>query len=459
MELKKHINKNIFREYDLRGIYKEEFDEQDAYTIGRSFGTYIKKLNETKTIVGYDNRHSSPSLSKALIEGIVDSGMNVINLGLVTTPMYYAARKHYNINTGIMVTASHNPKEYNGFKISFSSIGNAYGKLITDFRDFTEALNFAEGKGTYEEKNIREDYINLICNSLNINKNIKVVVDCGNGTGSIIIKDVLDKLGIEYYPLYCESNGDFPNHHPDPSVRENQIELAKKVVELGYDFGFGVDGDADRTGIVDEKGNIISSDIYMIIMYRHLNKNLKNRKALFDVKCSRALTDALEQLEIEPVMYRTGASYTNMMMQKGNFDFGGEFSGHLFFRDKFKGFDDGIYAGLRILELLSNTDKKLSELYNDINHYYATEELRVTVTDENKFEIVNKIKEYCENNNYKVVDIDGVRVEFEDSWGLVRASNTGPNLTLRFEAKTEERLLSIQKEFQDLIEKLKNEYK
>jgi phosphomannomutase/phosphoglucomutase len=459
MELKKDINKNIFREYDLRGIYPEEIDANDAYTIGKSFGTYIKQYNEIETIIGHDNRNSSPELSDALIKGIRDAGMNVIDLGLVTTPMYYAAKKIYNINTGIMVTASHNPKEYNGFKISFSSIGNAYGKLITDFRDFTNKLEFDEGNGKYEKRNIRKQYIDQIKNSININKKIKVVVDCGNGTGSIIIKDILDELGIEYYPLYCESNGDFPNHHPDPSVYNNQIDLANKVKELGYDFGFGVDGDADRVGIVDELGNIITSDIYMIIMYRYLNKKLKNRKALFDVKCSKALIDELKKLDIEPVMYRTGASYTNMMMQEGDFDFGGEFSGHLFFRDKYPGFDDGIYAGLRILEILSNTDKKLSELYNNINKYYSTEELRAHVTDENKFEIVNKIKEYCIEKNYKIIDIDGVRAEFDDGWALVRASNTGPNLTVRFEATTKEKAEALQKEFQNLIEKIINEYK
>ena len=459
MELKNNISKNIFREYDLRGIYPSEIDEQDAYTIGRSFGTYIKRFNETKTIIGHDNRHSSPSISKALINGIMDSGIDVINLNLVTTPMYYTARKIYNINTGIMITASHNPSEYNGFKMAFSSIGNAYGELIQDFRKFTEELNFDEGKGSYEERNIKEDYIKTLCNSLDIKKNIKVVVDCGNGTGSIIIKDILNRLGIEYYPLYCDSNPDFPNHHPDPSVKENQIDLAKKVVELGYDFGFGVDGDADRVGIVDEKGNIISADIFMLIMYRHLNKNLKTRKALFDVKCSRALIDDLIKQDIEPVMYRTGNSYCNMKMQEGNFDFGGEFSGHVFFRDKFIGIDDGIYAGLRMLELLSKTDKKLSELYNDINKYYSTEELKIKVTDENKFEIVEKVKEYCKNNNYKTINIDGVRVEFEDGWALVRASNTGPNLTARFEAKTQERANNIQKEFQNLMEKISNEYK
>lgn len=459
MELKKDINKNIFREYDLRGIYPTEIDANDAYTIGRSFGTYIKQFNETETLIGHDNRHSSPELSEALIKGIRESGMNVIDLGLVTTPMYYAAKKIYKINTGIMVTASHNPKEYNGFKISFSKIGNAYGKLITDFRDFTSKLEFDEGNGSLEKRNIKDLYLEQIKNSINLNKKIKVVVDCGNGTGSVIIKDVLEKLGIEYYPLYCDSNADFPNHHPDPSVHDNQIDLAKKVVELGYDFGFGVDGDADRVGIVDEKGNILTSDIYMIIMYRYLNKQLKNRKALFDVKCSRALIDELKKLDIEPVMYRTGASYTNMMMQEGNFDFGGEFSGHLFFRDKYPGFDDGIYAGLRILEILSNTDKKLSELYENINTYYSTEELRASVTDENKFEIVDKIKEYCNEKKYKVIDIDGARIEFEDGWALVRASNTGPNLTVRFEATTMSRAEELQKEFQDLIKKLSNEYK
>lgn len=458
MELKKDICETIFREYDLRGIYGSEINEQDAYTIGRSFGTYIKRFNETKTIIGHDNRHSSPSLSQALITGIMESGIDVIDLGLVTTPMYYTARKVYNINTGIMVTASHNPSEYNGFKMAFSSIGNAYGELIQDFKEFTKKLEFDEGKGTYEERNIREEYIKTLCNSLDIKKDIKVVVDCGNGTGSIIIKDVLDRLGIEYYPIYCDSDPDFPNHHPDPSVKENQIDLAKKVVELGYDFGFGVDGDADRVGVVDELGNILPADIYMLIMYRYLNKNLKNRKALFDVKCSKSLIDDLKKQGIEPVMYRTGNSYCNMKMQEGDFDFGGEYSGHLFFRDKFIGIDDGIYAGLRMLELLSKTNKKLSKLYDDINVYYSTEELKFKVTDENKFKIVEKIKEYCKEKNYKTIDIDGVRVEFEDGWALVRASNTGPNLTARFEAKTQERVQELQKEFQSVIDELTGQY-
>ena len=457
MKLKENICKNIFREYDLRGIYNEEIMEDDAYTIGKSFGTYIKNMGETKTIIGHDNRLSSPILTDALIKGITETGINVIYLGLVTTPMYYYARKKYNLETGIMVTASHNPKAYNGFKIAFSKIGNAYGELIQDFKKFTEKLQFASGEGTIEEVDIKKDYIEEITKNIKLNKKLKIVVDCGNGTGSIIIKDILDKLNIEYYPLYCDSDGNFPNHHPDPSVKENQQALASKVKELGYDMGFGVDGDADRVGVVDEQGNIITSDTYMILMYRYLSNTIKNRKALFDVKCSRSLIDELKKLNIEPVMYRTGASYTNKMMQEGNFDFGGEFSGHLFFRDKWFGFDDGIYAGLRMLELLSSQEKKLSELYNNINKYYSTEELKAKVTDENKFQIVEKVKEYCQNKGYNIIDIDGIRAEFEDGWALVRASNTGPNLTVRFEAKTETRAQELQEEFQTLIEKLSKE--
>ena len=262
-------------------------------------------------------------------------------------------------------------------------------------------------------------------------------------------------MGIEYKDIYCDSDGNFPNHHPDPCETKNQLDLSKKVVELGYDIGIGIDGDADRVGVVLENGEIIKADQFMIIMYRYLNNDLKVRKALFDVKCSKSLIDELKVLNIEPVMYRTGASYTNMMMQKGNFDFGGEYSGHLFFRDRFTGRDDGIYAGVRMIEMLSHSTKKLSEFLNHVNKYYSTEELRIAVTDENKFAIVDKVKEYCDEKKYNYIDIDGVRVEFDDAWALVRASNTGPNLTVRFEAITEDRLNSIQKEFLGVIEKLK----
>jgi len=259
--------------------------------------------------------------------------------------------------------------------------------------------------------------------------------------------------------LYCDSDSNFPNHTPDPCVHENQKDLANMVKKLGYDLGIGIDGDADRVGVVDEQGNIISADIYMAIIYNYICNNMKNKKALYDVKCSKTLIDELDKLGIEKNLNRTGNSYAKKMMEEGDFDFGGEYSGHIFFRDKFPGFDDGIYAGLRMVELLSNIDSNLSELTKDFNSYYSTEELKFKVDEEHKFEIVEKIKNYAINNKYNIITIDGVRVEFDDSWALVRASNTGPNITARFEANTERRLNEIKDEFISQLSKEINNYK
>ena len=455
------IKNTIFREYDVRGIYGEELDTDVAYTFGRSFGSYVQLSGEKEVLVGNDNRESGPYLSNGIIKGLIDSGVNVINLGLVTTPMYYYARKKYNIKTGIMITASHNPREYNGFKIAFDHGGNAYGEDIYKFRDYTNQGNFLSGTGKIKTIDIKEDYLDNMLNSVDLgNRKVKVVYDCGNGTGSVIVKDILKMFpNIECEFIYCDSDPTFPNHHPDPCVHANMIDLGNKVKELGYDIGIGIDGDADRVGVVDEEGNVISVDLLMAIVYRYLNNNLKNRKALFDVKCSKSLIDELESLNIEPVMYRTGASYTCMMVNSGDFDFGGEYSGHLFFRDKYQGFDDGIYAGLRIIEILSNTDKKCSELLEGMNKYYSTEELKFEANDNIKFEIVEKVKQYCEEKKYEMITLDGVRATFNDSWALIRCSNTGPNITVRFEAKTEERLSELENEFTGLLNKLLNEYK
>lgn len=453
MKITRNINPNIFREYDIRGIYEQDLTEDVAYTIGKSFGTYIQNLNQTKTIIGHDNRLSSPVLHHALITGLTDSGVDVIDLGLVTTPMYYYARKHFDLETGIMITASHNPKEYNGFKMAFNKISNAYGEHIYQFRDFTLTQELKEGHGNIETFSIKEKYLDLIKKSLNkeVNK-LKVVVDCGNGTGSIIIEDILKELNITYHLLYCDSDGTFPNHHPDPSEYKNMKDLSEKVKELHYDLGIGIDGDADRVGVVDENGNIVPVDILMAIIYRHLNPNLKNRSALFDVKCSKSLIDELETLNIKPIMYRTGNSYSCMMMQQGDFDFGGEYSGHLFFRDKFPGIDDGIYNGLRIMELIAQTGKTLSELVKPIPKYYSTPELKFQTTDEKKYQIIDIIKNYCQTKQYNIITIDGIRVNFQNGWALVRCSNTGPNITARFEANTEERLTELQTEFTNLIQ-------
>ena len=448
------INQTIFRAYDIRGIYEDQITDETAYILGKSFGSYVKLRGKTEVLVGYDNRLSSPVLADNLIKGLLESGVDVTSLGLVTTPMYYFARQHLNKWAAIMITASHNPSNHNGFKISFDENGNAAGEEIIAFRDFTNKGDFSTGEGKLSTYDIKDEYINLIVNNLKINKNIKAVFDCGNGTVSIIIKEILDKLNITYDLLYCDSDPTFPNHHPDPSVSENLVDIQKRLVKLGYDIGIAMDADGDRVRIIDEKGNIVNSDIYMIIMYRYLNKNLKVRKALYDVKCSKALIDELEKLDLEQIMYRTGNSYMYRKMHEQNLDFAGEYSGHMWFGDRFYSFDDGLYAGLRMVEVLSNTDKKMSELYNDINVYYSTDELKINTTEENKYKIVEAVKKYVISKNYKYNDIDGIRVEFSDGWALIRHSNTGPVISVRFEASSNERLKEITAEFMAIINKM-----
>lgn len=448
------INQTIFRAYDIRGIYEEQITDETAYILGKSFGSYVKLRGKTEVLVGYDNRLSSPVLADNLIKGLLESGVDVTSLGLVTTPMYYFARQHLNKWAAVMITASHNPSNHNGFKISFDENGNAAGEEIIAFRDFTNKGEFSTGEGKLSTYDIKDEYVNLIVNNLKINKNIKAVFDCGNGTVSVIIKEILDKLNVTYDLLYCDSDPTFPNHHPDPSVSENLVDIQKRVVELGYDIGIALDADGDRVRIIDEKGNIINSDVFMIVMYRYLNNNLKVRKALYDVKCSKALVDELEKLGLEQIMYRTGNSYMYRKMHEENLEFAGEYSGHMWFGDRFYGFDDGLYAGLRMIEVLSNTDKKMSELYNDINVYYSTDELKINTTEENKYKIVEEVKKYAIGKNYKYNDIDGIRVEFSDGWALIRYSNTGPVISARFEANSNERLKEITDEFMVIINKM-----
>lgn len=446
------INEEIFRAYDIRGTYPTTINEQIAFTVGKSYGSYLQeKYNKTTCIVSHDNRLSSETLTQNLIKGLVSSGMNIVSLGFTTTPMNYYAR-YINQMPGIMVTASHNPKDDNGFKFSFDGMINARGEMIEDFKKYTLAGSFKNGQGRITNTNITDKYLEYLKYSLKFGKNKrKVVVDPGNGAAAHIVRKVFDSVFCT--PIYINDipDGNFPNHHPDPSVSKNMKDLSEKVKELGYDIGIGIDGDADRVGIVDEQGNIIPADLYMLIVCRYIAPKMKNKKLMFDVKCSKTLIDELEKLNIEPVMYRTGNSYTCRMMQEGDFDFGGEYSGHIYFRDKFPGIDDGIYAGLRMIEILSNTDKKLSELLDGINKYYATEEIKVAVPDEKKFSIIEKIKDYAKKKEYNIVDIDGVRVNFVDGWALVRASNTGPNITMRFEANKKGRLKEIQKEFTDIV--------
>lgn len=459
------INPNIFRGYDIRGIYGNDLNEDVAYTIGLAYAKYIKKNGYSRCVIGKDNRSSSDPLAEALIQGIIESeNIEVIDIGLVTTPMYYYAQIFLNdgknIMPGIMITASHNPKEYNGMKMSVNDFGNACGKMIEEFRDFVaqnaklELNNVREIKGSVTKSDIRQGYLDLVKKSVDIEgKKIKVVVDTANGTASIIAQEMFDmfKDKIEMIPLYMEPDANFPNHHPDPSVESNNEDLKKAVTKNHADLGIGIDGDGDRVGIIDENGKMIFADYYAIIVWRYLMDKVENKKALFDVKCTKSLADEVIKLGGEPVCYRTGNSYMKAKMREDNLAFGSELSGHVWFRDKWPNIDDGLYAGLRLIEIMSNTNKTITELLKGINKYYSTPEIKIESSDDEKFQVIEKIKEYCIEKGYNINDIDGVRVDFENGWALVRASNTGPNITARFEGKTEEDMKKIEEEFMSLL--------
>lgn len=449
-----NIDTTIFKEYDIRGTYGINLNEDTAYLIGRGYGSYLReKLNTSFCVVGRDNRLSSLTLSNALIKGITESGCDVYNYGQITTPMHYLTR-HLNHTFGIMVTASHNPKEDNGFKFSFDCLANARGNMIYEFRDYVLQKKFLNGNGKVTSKNCQSAYLDYMNRNIKMGeKRVKAVIDLGNGATTCIAKDIhalFPNLDVIY--ICDENDGNFPNHHPDPAVEENMKLLKEKVIETKADVGIAYDGDGDRIGIVLENGQYISADQYMILIIKNLLPILENKTILYDVKCSKALEDEIITLGGTPYCYRTGTSYTEARTKELGLAFGGEFSGHVFFNDRDYALGSGIYAGLRILEILSNTDQSLSEMLESTTKYFSTPEIKVETTNEKKFIIVEKVLEYVKKKEYNYNDIDGVRVNFKDGWALVRASNTGPNLTLRFEAKTNEYLEQIKNEFIEIVQ-------
>ena len=448
------IKKNIFRAYDVRGVYPEEINDYTAYIFGKAFGTYVQNLGKSKVVVGHDNRKSSNSLTDNLIRGLLETGVDVTHLGLVTTPMYYYSWEVLNIPSGIMVTASHNPKDDNGFKFAFDERGNAKGEMIEEFYNFLIKGEFKKGRGKLYSYNIEKEYIELFKNTIDIQNKVKVVLDLGNGTTSIIARKIYENYNLDLDIIFEESDSTFPNHHPDPCVEDNLRYLKQRVIQTGADVGIGFDGDGDRLGVVLENGEYIQCDKYMAVIIRNIINNVSNKTFLFDVKCSKMLEDEIKKLGGTPFCYKTGNSYTKNKTAEMDLAFGGEFSGHVYFRDKFKGFDSGLYAGLRLIEILSKTEKKASELLEGLEHYYSTDEIKIKSTDTKKYEIVEGILNYAKEKKYNYLDIDGVKVIFEDGFALVRVSNTGPNVTARFEGKTENRLNEIKDEFSKIINTL-----
>jgi phosphomannomutase/phosphoglucomutase len=446
------INPTIFREYDIRGLADSDLSDENVLLFARGAGTYYRNHGHKELFVGRDMRVSSPRISELLIKGLNETGCDVIDIGMVPTPVLYFALFHYDIPNGIMITASHNPKEFNGFKIAIDR-ATIYGKEIQNVRKIIETGNFTSGRGNAETRDIQQDYIDHLTQTLKIRKGLKVAVDTGNGTCGPLFERILETLGAECLMLFKEPDGTFPNHPPDPVVPEHIKELISTVKTGDFACGIGFDGDGDRIGALDEQGQVIWGDVLLAVYAEELLARMPGAKIIFEVKCSKGLIERIEQLGGTPLMYKTGHSLIKAKMKMENAPLAGEMSGHIFFADRYYGYDDAIYAALRLFEILSRGEK-LSSLTARVPKYYSTPEIRIDTTDEEKFGIVEDLKAHFKKS-YRVIDIDGVRVDFDDGWGLIRASNTQPVLVLRFEARTEQRLEEIRKLFFDTLDEYK----
>lgn len=443
----------IFREYDIRGKVPSDINEDVAYQIGLGYGSFLQEfLNQDACVVGRDCRLSSESLTNSLIKGLLETGLNVIDYGFITTPMHYYTR-HVNNLFGIMVTASHNPKDENGFKFSFDEFANARGIMIKDLKTYIDKGLFKKGNGKLEHKNIKDDYINYVINGLKFGKKrIKVVLDPANGATTCIARSIFEKLNIDLTIINEEADGNFPNHHPDPTIESNLEMLKQKVLEVKADIGIGFDGDGDRIGIIDEKGNMVSIESYAVIILRNIIDKVENKKFLYDPKCSDIFKDEILRLGGTPVICRTGTSYTQEKVIRENIPFGIQYVGHISLNDRVYSTESAMYSSLRLIEILSKTDKTLSELITTVPTYFNTEEEKFPSQDDKKHLVIENIKNYCKEKNYSFIEIDGLRVSFKDSWAYVRASNTGPNITLRCEAKNKNDLENLHNLFKTLVE-------
>jgi phosphomannomutase / phosphoglucomutase len=437
------INPLIFREYDIRGIVDRDLTPEVVSRLGQGFGTYMVRLSRKNLVVGRDGRISSDALEEAFVEGLVSTGCHVVDIGLCPTPVCYFSLFHLDREGGVMVTGSHNPPEFNGFKVAVGK-STLFGEKIQKLRKVIQEGEFVTGKGSLSKQEIIRPYQEYIKKNIELKRELKVVIDAGNGTGGMVAVPLLRDLGCVVEELYCDVDGRFPNHFPDPTIPDYLRDLIHRVKETGADVGIGFDGDADRIGVVDDQGNILWGDQLMILFAREILKEKKGAAFVAEVKCSQHLYHDIEMHGGKAIMWKTGHSLIKEKMKKEGAVLGGEMSGHLFFADRYFGYDDAIYASCRLLELLSNTEKKLSQLLLDVPKTVITPEIRMDCPDEVKFKVVEEVKNEL-RKDHSIIDVDGVRVIFRDGWGLVRASNTQPVLVLRFEASTEKQLREIKK--------------
>jgi len=443
------MNPNVFREYDVRGIVGADLNEEFVFNLGRSIGTYAAEYKIRKMTIGRDCRLSSDDYHNFLIKGLNCAGIETIDIGLCATPMLYFSIRHLNVEGGVMITGSHNPPEFNGFKIC---IGNdtIYGENIQKLRKIMEIGQYSTGSASSSFQDITAAYQNYLFDNVKITRKIKVAVDAGNGVGGKFGLPILERYGCEVIPLYCEPDGYFPNHFPDPTVEENLTDLIKIVHDQKADLGIAFDGDADRLGVISDNGEIIWGDKLLLLFAREILKQKPGSAIIGEVKCSQVLYDDIKKHSGRAIMWKAGHSLIKAKMKEEKAVLGGEMSGHLFFADRYFGYDDAIYAAIRLLEILSQTGQKMSELLADVPRTFATPEIRMDCADDKKAQVVERIKKHFQNNP-GLIDIDGVRIPYPDGWALVRSSNTQPVIVLRFEASSAASLQKIRAEVENLL--------
>jgi phosphomannomutase / phosphoglucomutase len=443
------ISQGIFRQYDIRGIVGRDLDQEVAMLVGRAYGTHLREQGSPGAVaVGRDNRPSGAMLRDALIHGITSTGHDVIDIDVVPTPLLYWSLHHLPVVGGIQITGSHNPPEYNGFKLSVGTT-SMHGEDIQQLYRIIERGQYTKGEGRVRHEAVIDRYLDDVVERVGpLSRPLRVVLDCGNGAGALVGPQLLRRLGVHLTSLFCESDGTFPNHHPDPTVVENLAEIIAAVREHRADIGIAFDGDADRIGVIDERGEIVWGDHVLILYARDvLARTGKGQAVIFDVKCSQALPDAIAAAGGRPIMWKTGHSLIKDKMKAEHAPIAGEMSGHMFFEEGFYGHDDAIYGAARLLRILADANASVSGLLADVPRFVSTPEIRVEVEEERKFGIVEDAVKHF-RARHDVIDVDGVRVLFGDGWGLVRASNTQPVLVMRFEARSAERLAEIRDEFE-----------
>lgn len=449
------MNPRIFREYDIRGTVGEDLNAEIVSSIGKAFGTDIIRSGLRDVVVGRDVRLSSPGFAEKLIEAILSTGCNVTDIGMVPTPVFYFSLHLMDLDGGVVVTGSHNPPQFNGLKVCKGK-HTIFGEDIQHLRGIIESGDFIRGTGRLNSRNVEDDYVDyLFKNSIDMNKmksgrKVKVVVDAGNGMASVLAPKILERMGCEVIPLYCEFDGGFPNHFPDPTMVENLAVLSKTVTETGAMAGIAFDGDADRIGATDEKGQPIWGDILLLLYARQILADNPGAKVISEVKCSQVLGQEIERLGGQSIMWRTGHSLIERKVLEEKALLAGEMSGHMYFADRYLGYDDALYGACRLVEILAQADDELSAVISSLPQTHHTPEIRVPCPDEDKFKVVDAIAQELKKD-HEVIDIDGARVIYERGWGLIRASNTQPVLVLRFEAETEHLLEHMMTDFKALL--------